>query len=178
MTAALTVTLAGVALALALSQWSGPLDIALDTAAEFSLACVWALGLGPLALAVFTRLQEERTTLHGSLWARLCLTFMPLAWAVLLCYHLGTSRTLRNIVVGIAPTVNAPLMQSSVLGLVYFAIVGAAAAMTAVVFWGIYVHHFRLAPRKGKLAWIMCLLAAIGYGLVGFGSYLQGDLHL
>ena len=61
---------------------------------------------------------------------------------------------------------------------VYFAIVVAAAAMTAVAFWRIYVEHFRSAPSNGKLAWIMCLLAAIGYGLVGFGSYLQGDLHL
>ncbi len=150
----------------------------LDTVEEFSVACVGALGLGLLALAVVTRLQEERTTLHTSWWARLCLTFMPLAWAMLLCYHVGTSKMLRNMIVGVSLRVNAPAAQSSMLGLVYVAIMLAAAVMTAVTFWRVYVHHVRPGPRNGKLAWALCLLAAIAYGLVGFGSYLRGGLYL
>ena len=177
MSAAFTVTLAGVALVLALSQWPGSPRIALDTVEEFSLACVGTLGLGLLALAVFIRFQKERTS-ATPLWARLCLTLMPLAWAVLLCYHVGTSKTLRNMVVAVSPGLNAPAVQSSMLGVVYIAVMLAAAVMTAVTFWRVYVQHVRPGPRNGKITWACCLFAAIAYGLVGFASYLRGGLYL
>ena len=178
LTAAFSVTFAGAALILALSRWSGAPDIALRTGWEFSSGALGALGLGLLTLAALTRIAEGPQSLQAYPWTRLCLTFAPLAWAVLLCYHLGASATLRNAIVGIGPALSAPAMQASVLAILQFAVVAVGTAMTAVAFWRMYVQHFRGAPSSSKLGWAVCLLAATAYGFVGFASYFRGVGHL
>jgi hypothetical protein len=176
LTAAFSVTLAGAALILALSRWTGlpglP-DLGLRTTLEFSLATVAVLSLGLFTLTVFTRIAREPRALETYPWVRLCLTFAPLGWAVLLCYHLGTSALLHNTIVAIGQVPN-PLQEASLLGILYAGVIVLGAAMTAVTFWQMYVGHFRLAPGTSRLAWAVCVVAAIAYGVVGFGSYWRG----
>jgi transcriptional regulator with AAA-type ATPase domain/polyferredoxin len=176
LTAAFSVTLAGAALILALSRWAGEPDIALRTAAEFSLATAVVLGLGLFVVTAFTRIAREPRALEAYPWVRLSLAFAPLGWAVLLCYHLGTSVPLHNVLVAVSPAASGPAVQASLLEILHASVILLGAAMTAVTFWRMYVGHFRLAAGTSKVAWAACLVAAIAYGLVAFGSYWRGVL--
>lgn len=175
---AFSITLAGVALLLALSQWSGAPEVGVRAVTAFSMASVAALGLGLLALIVFMHLEGGPHGQAASLGARLCLAFAPLAWTVLLCYHLGTLTAMGSIVVEVGPAASTPTMQASLLALLYVGAVVVGAAMTVVAFSRTYRHHFRSGAIGGKLAWAACLLAAVAYAVVGFGSYLRGSLPL
>ncbi|MFQ6133071.1 MAG: sigma 54-interacting transcriptional regulator [Armatimonadota bacterium] len=178
LTAAFSVTLTGVALVLALSRWTGLPDISLTTVPEFSAGVVVSLGLGLLALVLFARLQEGPWSEQTSLWARLCVAFAPLAWAVLLCYHLGTSQLLRDLMVALGLATRGTAVETSLLGLLYLAAVALGVVLTAGAFWRLHAHRFRSAPLGSQLAWAACALLATLYGVVGFGSYLRGVFHV
>jgi hypothetical protein len=120
------------------------------------------------------RVAREPRALETYPWARLCLTFAPLGWAVLLCYHLGASLPLGNTVVAISSAASGAAIRASLLTILHLLVAALGVAMTAVTFWGMYAVHFRHGPGTSKLAWLVCVAAAIACGVVGFGSYWRG----